>query len=318
MSRTSSDGERVDVAPCARVGGALQRERERGPARRRPRSARGPRSAPDEDGGSAIAHRMAMLPARGGAVLIIKAQAATPPGHRRSPPAAAVRIARRRRLDAPHHRSPHDHSPHHPDLRRPRPTAPAMVQLDDVVRVFGRGDGQVRALDGVTLSLAAARSPRSWGPRAPGSRRCCSSPPGSTGRRRAASTSASSELGGLGERALARLRRERHRLRLPVLQPARRADRGAERRAARQLAGRRLPRSASASPRARRSRRAPRPPAGAALGRPAAARRDRARPRRRAERRVRRRADGRARHARRPRRAGAPARDGRRERRRRW
>ena len=28
-----------------------------------------------------------------------------------------------------------------------------MIELDDLVRVFGRGEGAVRALDGVTLSL---------------------------------------------------------------------------------------------------------------------------------------------------------------------
>src|SRR3954447_21471765 len=34
------------------------------------------------------------------------------------------------------------------------PNASAMVHLDDVVRIFGRGDGQLRALDGVTLTMA--------------------------------------------------------------------------------------------------------------------------------------------------------------------
>src|SRR3954469_4640936 len=40
----------------------------------------------------------------------------------------------------------------------------AMVHLDDVVRVFGRGDGQVRALDGVTLSMAQGTFTAIMGP----------------------------------------------------------------------------------------------------------------------------------------------------------
>ena len=42
--------------------------------------------------------------------------------------------------------------------RSDRPAAPrggdALLRLDDVVRVFGRGEGAVRALDGVTLGFA--------------------------------------------------------------------------------------------------------------------------------------------------------------------
>jgi len=34
------------------------------------------------------------------------------------------------------------------------------VQLESVVRVFGRGANATRALDGVSLSLAPGRSPR--------------------------------------------------------------------------------------------------------------------------------------------------------------
>ena len=50
----------------------------------------------------------------------------------------------------------------------PRSTEPAersaMVHLDDVVRVFGRGDGRVRALDGVTLSMAQGTFTAIMGP----------------------------------------------------------------------------------------------------------------------------------------------------------
>lgn len=34
-----------------------------------------------------------------------------------------------------------------------------MVELDELVRVFGRGEGAVRALDGVTLSGTFSASP---------------------------------------------------------------------------------------------------------------------------------------------------------------
>ena len=43
-------------------------------------------------------------------------------------------------------------------------TPTGMVELTDVIRVFGRGDGAVRALDGVTLSLAARDVHRDHGP----------------------------------------------------------------------------------------------------------------------------------------------------------
>src|SRR5688572_18911301 len=85
----------------------------------------------------------------------------------------------------------------------------AMVQLDDVVRVFGRGDGQVRALDGVTLSLDRGSFTAIMGPSGSGK---------STLLQLAAALDRPTqgevrldelELGGLNERALARLRRER-------------------------------------------------------------------------------------------------------------
>ena len=92
-----------------------------------------------------------------------------------------------------------------------------------------------------------------------------------------------------------------HRLRLPELQPAAAHVRARERRAAAALQPRRRPTS-GASARWRGSSRSGSPTArghhpGAALGRPAAARRDRARARQRPGADPRRRADGRARHA---------------------
>jgi putative ABC transport system ATP-binding protein len=54
-----------------------------------------------------------------------------------------------------------------PDLASsagPSTKAAAMVHLDDVVRVFGRGDGEVRALDGVNLSMAQGTFTAIMGP----------------------------------------------------------------------------------------------------------------------------------------------------------
>ena len=76
------------------------------------------------------------------------------------------------------------------------------------------------------------RSRRSWARRARASRRCSTSSPASIGRRRGPSRSAGKRLEGMSEGALAQWRVEHHRLRLPVVQPAARAHRGRERRAA--------------------------------------------------------------------------------------
>ena len=184
-----------------------------------------------------------------------------------------------------------------------------MVELDDLVRVFGRGEGAVRALDGVTLSLARGTFTAIMGPSGSGK---------STLLQIAAGLDRpTSGRVGLGEPRARRARREgarppaprADRVRLPVVQPARRADRRAERRAA--GAARRqapAPRRRARRARARRPRRPRPPPPRAALGRPAAARRDRPRARRRARRDLRRRADRRAGHPLGPRRARAPAR----------
>ena len=202
----------------------------------------------------------------------------------------------------------------------PRPTEPAelaaMVHLDDVVRVFGRGDGQVRALDGVTLSMARGTFTAIMGPSGSGKSTLLQLAAGLDRPTQGSVRLGELELNGLNERALARLRRERIGFVFQSfnLLGALTAEQNVALPA--RLAGRRLPRSVVRDVLgARRPRRAPRPSARPALGRPATARRHRSRPRRRAERRVRRRADRRARHARRPRRAGAPARDDRRERR---
>ena len=151
---------------------------------------------------------------------------------------------------------------------------------------------------------------RSWGRRAPASRRCCSSPPGWTGRRRASVRLGEHELGGLGERALARLRRERIGFVFQSfnLLGALTAEQNVALPA--RLAGRRLPRVGRA--RRARARRARRPRAatgpaqlsGGQQQRVAIARALVGEP----DVDVRRRADRRAGHALRPRGARAPAR----------
>jgi putative ABC transport system ATP-binding protein len=50
----------------------------------------------------------------------------------------------------------------------------------DVVKVYGSGETQVRALDAVTIDLAAERFTAIMGPRGRGSRRSSTVSPGST------------------------------------------------------------------------------------------------------------------------------------------
>src|SRR3954453_13472200 len=93
----------------------------------------------------------------------------------------------------------------------PHPTQPAersaMVHLDDVVRVFGRGDGQGRALDVVTLSMAQETLTAIMGPAGSGKSTLLQLAAGldrpTQGRVRLGEL----ELDRLNERALARLRR---------------------------------------------------------------------------------------------------------------
>ena len=90
-----------------------------------------------------------------------------------------------------------------------RPSSAGMVQLDDLVRVFGRGDGAVRAVDGVTLSLARGTFTAVMGPSGSGKSTLLQLAAGldrPTGGRVGLGEH---ELADLGEKALARLRRER-------------------------------------------------------------------------------------------------------------
>src|SRR3954470_9496465 len=85
----------------------------------------------------------------------------------------------------------------------------AMVYLDDVVRVFGRGDGQVRALDGVTLSMARGTFTVIMGPSGSGKSTLLQVAAGLDRPTQGHVHLAEHELVTMNERALARLRRER-------------------------------------------------------------------------------------------------------------
>jgi len=87
--------------------------------------------------------------------------------------------------------------------------ATAMIHLADVVRVFGRGDGHVRALDGVTLSMAPGTFTAIMGPSGSGKSTLLQIAAGLDRPTQGAVRLGEHRLDALGERALARLRRER-------------------------------------------------------------------------------------------------------------
>jgi putative ABC transport system ATP-binding protein len=94
--------------------------------------------------------------------------------------------------------------------RRPHSeTAPAMLEVEDLVRVFGRGEGAVRALDGVTLTMARGSFTAIMGPSGSGKSTLLQLAAGLDRPTAGRVTLGGMELAGLGERALARLRRER-------------------------------------------------------------------------------------------------------------
>ena len=127
------------------------------------------------------------------------------------------------------------------------------LRVESLVRDFGSGDGTVRALDGVTLGFEPGTFTAVMGPSGSGKSTLLQSAAGLDRPTSGRVYLGDQELGGLSERALARIRRERVGLRLPVVQPARGADRGAERGAA--VAARRPAAVARPDPRgARRGR----------------------------------------------------------------
>jgi putative ABC transport system ATP-binding protein len=104
-------------------------------------------------------------------------------------------------------------APHVPASRPDSPPAnddgAAMVRLDDVVRVFGRGDGEVRALDGVTVSMTRGTFTAIMGPSGSGKSTLLQLAAGLDRPTQGRVRLGEQELSGLNERALARLRRER-------------------------------------------------------------------------------------------------------------
>ena len=85
----------------------------------------------------------------------------------------------------------------------------ASVELDDLVRVFGRGDGAVRALDGVTLSLEPGTFTAIMGPSGSGKSTLLQIAAGLDRPTSGRVGLGELELGALSEKALSRLRRER-------------------------------------------------------------------------------------------------------------
>ena len=84
-----------------------------------------------------------------------------------------------------------------------------VVALDELVRVFGRGDGAVRALDGVTLSIERGTFTAVMGPSGSGKSTLLQIAAGLDRPTAGRVGLGEHELGELGEKALARLRRER-------------------------------------------------------------------------------------------------------------
>ena len=85
----------------------------------------------------------------------------------------------------------------------------AAARTVDASKIYGKGQTEVRALDGVTVEFAPARSPPSWARRARASRRCCTASPASTRSRRARPSSATPTSATLDDRELTLLRRDR-------------------------------------------------------------------------------------------------------------
>ena len=90
-----------------------------------------------------------------------------------------------------------------------RAASNGMVELADLVRVFGRGEGAVRALDGVTLSMARGTFTAVMGPSGGGKSTLLQLAAGLDRPTSGRVALGDRDLADLGEKDLARLRRER-------------------------------------------------------------------------------------------------------------
>src|SRR4051794_11505167 len=112
-------------------------------------------------------------------------------------------------------RSPGRHAAPMPpiDLHAPEPAvaraADTMVHVDALVRVFGRGEGAVRALDGVSLGFDRGTFTAVMGPSGSGKSTLLQLAAGLDRPTSGTVHVGDLDLGELGERGLARLRRER-------------------------------------------------------------------------------------------------------------
>jgi putative ABC transport system ATP-binding protein len=85
---------------------------------------------------------------------------------------------------------------------------PAAVRVDDLVRVYGRGDGAVRALDGVSLAFATGTFTAVMGPSGSGKSTLLLAAAGLDRPTSGTVELAGQDLAGMSERSLARLRRD--------------------------------------------------------------------------------------------------------------
>src|SRR3954464_4917769 len=85
----------------------------------------------------------------------------------------------------------------------------AAIQLDGVHKVYGRGEGAVRALDGLSLAFEAGSFTAGMGPSGSGKSTFLHVAAGLDTATEGSVTLAGIELAGLGETALTELRRER-------------------------------------------------------------------------------------------------------------
>src|SRR3954451_14575719 len=113
----------------------------------------------------------------------------------------------------------HPRSPSHPSeiatahwdrcLTMTTTTYRPILRLESLVRDFGAGDGTVRALDGVTLDFEPGTFTAVMGPSGSGKSTLLQSAAGLDRPTSGQVVLGGAELGGLNERALTRLRRER-------------------------------------------------------------------------------------------------------------